>query len=82
MQRAITAQQIYGEANRRIIPTPEAIDTNTDVQKLRKRDIAMPKQLIHVQGEFKLFSKISALDLPHVHISKNLCVLSDFSVLL
>eukprot|EP00794_Sanderia_malayensis_P003635 gene3635-4150_t len=51
LQRAITAQQIYGEANRLIIPTPEAVDVNTvDVQKLRRKDIGMPKQMIHVQA--------------------------------
>ena len=50
MQRAITAQQIYGEANRRIIPTPEAMFIESDALKWKRKEYPQPKQLIHVQG--------------------------------
>ena len=50
MQRAITAQQIYGEANRRIIPTPEAMFVESDSLKWKRKEYPQPKQLIHVQG--------------------------------
>ena len=51
LQRAISAQQIYGEAQRLIIPTPDAILYESDYKQLKKKQVYMPKQLIHVQGE-------------------------------
>jgi enhancer of polycomb-like protein len=50
LQRAITAQQIYGEAQRLIIPTPDTILSESDYIQLTKRQVVMPKQLIHVQA--------------------------------
>lgn len=50
LQRAISAQQIYGGSQRLIIPTPDAILYDSDYKQLKQRNVHMPKQLIHVQG--------------------------------
>lgn len=50
LQRAISAQQIYGEAQRLIIPTPDSILYESDYKQLKKLTVQMPKQLIHVQA--------------------------------
>ena len=51
MQRAISAQQIYGGSQRLIIPTPDAILYDSDYKQLKRKNVYMPKQLIHVQGK-------------------------------
>lgn len=62
LQRAITAQQIYGEANRRIIPTPEAMFIESDALKWQREEYPQPKQLIHVQA-FTLEDELPDYDL-------------------
>jgi len=50
LQRAISAQQIYGGSQRLIIPTPDAILYDSDYKQLKRKNVHMPKQLIHVQA--------------------------------
>lgn len=50
LQRAISAQQIYGGSQRLIIPTPDAILYDAHYKQLIRRMVHMPKQLIHVQA--------------------------------
>jgi len=50
LQRAISAQQIYGEAQRLIIPTPDTMLYDADHKILNKLAVHMPKQFIHVQA--------------------------------
>lgn len=76
LQRAITAQQIYGEANRRIIPTPEAMFVESDTIKCKRKEYSLPKQLIHVQGWLKAIIIANAFiyifDLsPHIELAAN-----------
>ena len=72
LQRAISAQQIYGGSQRLIIPTPDAILYDSDYKQLKQRNVHMPKQLIHVQGSCLELLKIlltslfkRLLDLPN-----------------
>mgnify|MGYP001793245389 CR=1 FL=1 len=54
MQRAISAQQVYGETKQLVIPTPESqeLEDITPIKKLYTDEFKQPKQYIHVQGMF------------------------------
>uniref|UniRef100_A0A3B3W120 Enhancer of polycomb homolog n=1 Tax=Poecilia latipinna TaxID=48699 RepID=A0A3B3W120_9TELE len=50
LQRAISAQQVYGEKrDNMVIPVPEAESNITYYDSLYPGDYKMPKQLIHIQ---------------------------------
>ncbi|XP_070774444.1 enhancer of polycomb homolog 1-like isoform X2 [Enoplosus armatus] len=50
LQRAISAQQVYGEKrDNMVIPVPEAESNITYYESLYPGDYKMPKQLIHIQ---------------------------------
>ncbi|XP_024864666.1 enhancer of polycomb homolog 1 [Kryptolebias marmoratus] len=50
LQRAISAQQVYGEKrDNMVIPVPEAVSNITYYDSLYPGDFKMPKQLIHIQ---------------------------------
>ncbi|TDG97509.1 hypothetical protein EPR50_G00226810 [Perca flavescens] len=49
LQRAISAQQVYGEKHNMVIPVPEAERNITHYESLYPGDFKMPKQLIHIQ---------------------------------
>ncbi|XP_061777514.1 enhancer of polycomb homolog 1-like isoform X2 [Nerophis ophidion] len=50
LQRAISAQQVYGEKrDNMVIPVPEAECNITHYESLYPGDFKMPKQLIHIQ---------------------------------
>lgn len=50
LQRAISAQQVYGEKrDNMVIPVPEAESNITYYDSLYAGDFKMPKQLIHLQ---------------------------------
>ncbi|XP_026781009.1 enhancer of polycomb homolog 1b isoform X2 [Pangasianodon hypophthalmus] len=50
LQRAISAQQVYGEKrDNMVIPVPEAESNITYYESLYPGDFKMPKQLIHIQ---------------------------------
>lgn len=52
LQRAISAQQVYGEKrDNMVIPVPEAESNITYYESLYPGDFKMPKQLIHIQRE-------------------------------
>uniref|UniRef100_A0A672MUT4 Enhancer of polycomb homolog 1-like n=1 Tax=Sinocyclocheilus grahami TaxID=75366 RepID=A0A672MUT4_SINGR len=52
LQRAISAQQVYGEKrDNMVIPVPEAESNITYYDSLYPGDFRMPKQLIHIQRE-------------------------------
>lgn len=52
LQRAISAQQVYGEKrDNMVIPVPEAESNITYYDSLYPGDYKMPKQLIHIQRE-------------------------------
>ncbi|XP_031141040.2 enhancer of polycomb homolog 1-like isoform X1 [Sander lucioperca] len=49
LQRAISAQQVYGEKHNMVIPVPEAERNITHYESLYPGEFKMPKQLIHIQ---------------------------------
>lgn len=50
LQRAISAQQVYGEKrDNMVIPVPEAESNITYYESLYPGEFKMPKQLIHIQ---------------------------------
>ncbi|KAL0201344.1 hypothetical protein M9458_004531, partial [Cirrhinus mrigala] len=50
LQRAISAQQVYGEKrDNMVIPVPEAESNIAYYESLYPGDFKMPKQLIHIQ---------------------------------
>jgi enhancer of polycomb-like protein len=53
LQRALSAQQVYGTAEALVIPVPEMDIVGERYQKLygSKADFRPPKQYIHVQRE-------------------------------
>lgn len=52
LQRAISAQQVYGEKRENmVIPVPEAESNITHYESLYPGEFKMPKQLIHIQRE-------------------------------
>lgn len=52
LQRAISAQQVYGEKrDNMVIPVPEAERNITHYESLYPGEFKMPKQLIHIQRE-------------------------------
>ena len=51
MQRALSAQQVYGSAEALVIPIPEVDDIQERYDKLYKDDFKTTKQYIHVQGK-------------------------------
>lgn len=52
LQRAISAQQVYGEKrDNMVIPVPEAECNITHYESLYPGEFKMPKQLIHIQRE-------------------------------
>lgn len=53
LQRAISAQQVYGEKrDNMVIPVPEAESNITYYDSLYPGDYKMPKQLIHIQRKW------------------------------
>lgn len=55
LQRAISAQQVYGEKrDNMVIPVPEAERNITHYESLYPGEFKMPKQLIHIQREYPL----------------------------
>lgn len=50
LQRAISAQQVYGDTQQLVIPTPESEEMKA-VPSLVRNNFKQPKQYIHVQGE-------------------------------
>jgi enhancer of polycomb-like protein len=51
LQRAISAQQVYGDASRLVIPTPEAkLEPNINYADAYSNNVKVPKQLIHMQA--------------------------------
>jgi hypothetical protein len=52
LQRAISAQQVYGDKQQLVIPTPETkpVDVDTSLIDDSEGDFKMPKQYIHIQG--------------------------------
>lgn len=61
LQRAISAQQVYGDTQQLVIPTPETkpVDIHTSLIDDPENDFKIPKQYIHVQGWIILLFKIS-----------------------
>lgn len=52
LQRAISAQQVYGDTQQLVIPTPETEELKEKVVDTLYHDpFKQPKQYIHVQGE-------------------------------
>lgn len=52
LQRAISAQQVYGDKQQLVIPTPETkpVDADTSLIDDSADDFKMPKQYIHIQA--------------------------------
>ena len=51
LQRALSAQQVYGTAESLTIPIPEVDDTSERYGKLYSSNYKQPKQFIHMQGK-------------------------------
>ncbi|XP_071501597.1 enhancer of polycomb homolog 1-like [Diadema antillarum] len=49
LQRAISAQQVYGSANHLVIPTPEVLSNEELYEKLYESNCKQNRQYIHVQ---------------------------------
>jgi len=49
LQRAISAQQAYGQTGDLVIPTPEVFDCRVHYEKIYTTDYKPPRQLIHMQ---------------------------------
>ncbi|XP_037550299.1 enhancer of polycomb homolog 1 [Nematolebias whitei] len=63
LQRAISAQQVYGEKrDSMVIPVPEAECNSTHYESLYPGEFKMPKQLIHIQP-FSLDAELPDYDL-------------------
>uniref|UniRef100_H3D7X5 Enhancer of polycomb homolog n=1 Tax=Tetraodon nigroviridis TaxID=99883 RepID=H3D7X5_TETNG len=63
LQRAISAQQVYGEKRENmVIPVPEAESNITYYESLYPGEFKMPKQLIHIQP-FSLDTELPDYDL-------------------
>lgn len=55
LQRAISAQQVFREKKESmVIPVPEAESNITYYDRLYKGEFRIPKQLIHIQREWRL----------------------------
>lgn len=56
MQRALSAQQVYGTAEALVIPIPDMDVVGERYNKLygSKPDFRAPKQYIHVQREYNI----------------------------
>ena len=53
LQRAISAQQVYGDTQQLVIPTPDTEEIKDKVVEFLYHDpFKQPKQYIHVQGLF------------------------------
>jgi enhancer of polycomb-like protein len=50
LQRALSAQQVYGTAESLTIPIPDVDDTSERYDGLYPSDFKQPKQFIHLQG--------------------------------
>ena len=57
LQRALSAQQVYGTAERLVIPIPEVEQITTHYNQLYKitPEYKPPKQFIHVQRMYNLW---------------------------
>lgn len=58
LQRALSAQQVYGTAEALVIPVPEISNIVKDrYQRLycNKGEFKLPKQYVHVQGESMIY---------------------------
>ena len=51
LQRALSAQQVYGTAESLVIPIPDVEDTAERYEVFYKDDFKQPKQYIHLQGK-------------------------------
>lgn len=51
LQRAISAQQVYGDTQQLVIPTPDSEELK-NVPCLVRNNFKQPKQYIHVQGVY------------------------------
>ncbi len=52
LQRAISAQQVYGSANHLVIPTPEFQSCSTEYETLYDNSCKQTKQYIHMQRKY------------------------------
>jgi len=50
LQRALSAQQVYGTAEALTIPVPEIDDIKKEYDQIYSGDYKPPKQYIHVQA--------------------------------
>lgn len=55
LQRALSAQQVYGTAEALTIPIPDVDESSERYDGLYPRDFKQPKQFIHLQGNIDLF---------------------------
>lgn len=54
LQRALSAQQVYGTAEALTIPIPDVDESSERYDGLYPRDFKQPKQFIHLQGNIDL----------------------------
>lgn len=52
LQRALSAQQVYGTSEALVIPIPEVDDIAEKYGETYKNDFKPSKQFIHIQGNY------------------------------
>ncbi|XP_014666102.1 PREDICTED: enhancer of polycomb homolog 1-like [Priapulus caudatus] len=57
LQRAMSAQQVYGETGRLIIPTPDVYEDIACYECLYESNYKPAKQLIHIQGSLNMMDQ-------------------------
>lgn len=56
LQRALSAQQVYGTAEALVIPIPEVEDLQERYEKLYQDEYKQTKQYVHIQGAYLIMS--------------------------
>lgn len=54
LQRALSAQQVYGTSEALVIPIPEVDDISQHYNEMYKSDYKTTKQYIHIQGKLPI----------------------------
>ncbi|KAK3752370.1 hypothetical protein QZH41_000373 [Actinostola sp. cb2023] len=79
LQRAISAQQVYGDTQQLVIPTPDSEEMKT-VPSLVRNNFKQPKQYIHVQ-ERQMQGNYDVFDIVRCHYQEILTILQLESIL-
>jgi hypothetical protein len=62
LQRALSAQQVYGTSEALVIPIPEIDDIAEKYDEMYKNDFKPSKQFIHIQGNIVCFANLQGME--------------------